>query len=129
VADLRATLAGALLALSVETSSTIIARSADGASTLAEVRARGPEGGGSLAYRISGKAKGDRLELVVSSDFGDGGGGRPQRVSSGVCAERLARLAGELDKRGFPGVATHPERCSAKSRSNLVTVAKAPSEQ
>jgi hypothetical protein len=124
VADLLWHPAGALLALSVETSSTIIARSADGESKLVEVRARGPEGGGSLTYRIAGKAKADKLELLVSSDFGNGGGGRPQRVSSGVCAERLARLASELEKRGFRGVATHADRCSAKPRTNLVTVAK-----
>jgi hypothetical protein len=112
-----------LLAMSVTTESTIIARSADGNSTLAEVRAHGPEGGGSLAYRLRSAGQ-PQLEMEVSSDFGDGGSHKPQRISAGTCRERLLDLGRALAQRGFVGVATHPERCSASSRTGLVTVAR-----
>ena len=40
----------------------------------------GPEGGGSLTYRIEGKRARKAVEFLVSSDFSPGGSTRPQLV-------------------------------------------------
>jgi hypothetical protein len=110
-----------LLAMSVTTDSTIIARSTDGKSTLREVRAHGPEGGGSLTYSL--RSAGRRaLDLELSSNFGTGGPHKPQLVSAATCSERLRELERELDRRGFTGVTTRPERCRGSDREDLVTV-------
>jgi hypothetical protein len=119
---LAALIAGApaALAMNVRTERTPLAHAAGGA-TLFEVREIGPEGGGSLAYRIEGRAPRDASEFVVSSNFSPGNGTRPQRVSPDMCRERLAALEAELVRRRFAGVSVHPEGCGAKSRSGLVT--------
>jgi len=104
----------------------LLARSIDGGSALYEVRGRGPEGGGSLIYRIEGKKGRKGLEFVVSSDFSPGGSSQPQQISVATCEERLDALSGELAKRGIRGVAVSPERCRNPDRDGLVTVATAP---
>jgi len=99
-----------------------LARSPDGASTLYEVRGWGPEGGGSLAYRVEGKGRGKGVEFLVSSTFSPGGASKPQIVAPATCEQRLAALAEETARRGIRGVAVHPERCRASEREHLVTV-------
>ena len=93
---------------------------APGGSTLYEVRGDGPEGGGSLGYRVQGKAAADRVDFLVSSDFSPGDGSRPQTVSSEICAQRLDALAAELAKRKFAGVTVHAEACRADHRTGLI---------
>jgi hypothetical protein len=104
----------------------LLARSADGGSALFEVRGWGPEGGGSLTYRIEGKKSRKGLEFVVSSDFSPGGSSQPQLISVSTCEERLDALSGELTKRAIRGVAVSPERCRNPDRDGLVTVATPP---
>ena len=104
----------------------LLARSADGGSALYEVRGWGPEGGGSLTYRIEGKRSRKALEFLVSSDFSPGGSTRPQQVPEATCEERLDALSAELAKRGIRGVAVSPARCRNPDRDGLVTVATPP---
>jgi len=110
----------AVFAMHVRADRTELARAADGAA-LYEVREAGPEGGGALTYRVEGKAPGDAVDFVVSSDFSPGDGSRPQRVSPATCRQRLAALGAELAKRKIAGATVHPDRCDARSRSGLVT--------
>lgn len=106
-------------AMSIRETKKQLARAASGA-TLYEVRADGPEGGGSLTYRVQGKAARDRVDFVVSSDFGHGGSEKPQTVSAEDCRQRLAALAAELAKRKITGVALHPEACATADREGTV---------
>ena len=115
---------GAVFAMSIEESKTPLARSADGATTLYEVRGQGPEGGGSLAYRVQGQPPAQRADFLVSSDLSPGDGSRPQSVSAEICRQRLDALATELGKRKIAGVTLHPEGCRANRRVGLVVVAK-----
>jgi hypothetical protein len=112
------------LAMGIQETKTLLVKSADGASALYEVRGHGPEGGGSLGYRIDGAKRGDRTDYVVSSTFSPGNGSRPQTVSAGECARRVAALTAALAARHFPAVATHPERCQTPSRDDIVTVTR-----
>ena len=113
-------------AMSIRENKTPLARSADGA-VLFEIRAHGPEGGGSLSYRVQGKSAGDRADFLLSSDFSPGDGSRPQIVSPETCRERLGALGIELAKRKIPGVTLHPEGCRADSRAGLVVARPAAS--
>jgi hypothetical protein len=123
VAALAACGPSAVLAMTVYVTRRPIARSSEGA-TLYEVRGSGPEGGGSLTYRVQGKAPGDAVEFVVSSDFSPGDGSQPQTVSREMCRERLAALAAELAKRRIPGVVVNPEECGSASRAGVVVNAQ-----
>jgi hypothetical protein len=113
-------------AMGVRQERRLLARSADGNSALYEVRGWGPEGGGSLTYRIEGKRSKKGLEFLVSSDFSPGGSTRPQLVPVATCEERLDALSAELAKRGIRGVAVSPARCRSPDRDGLVTVATTP---
>jgi hypothetical protein len=117
---------GAPGAMSIRQERRLLARSTDGGSALYEVRGRGPEGGGSLTYRIEGKRARKAVEFLVSSDFSPGGSTRPQQVPIATCEERLDALSAELAKRGIRGVAVSPERCRNPERDGLVTVATPP---
>jgi len=111
--------ATAAFAMSIRESKTPLARSADGA-TLTEVRAHGPEGGGSLTYRVQGKSARDVVDFLMSSDLSPGDGSRPQTVPPETCRQRVAALGTELAKRKIAGVTLHPEACSSESRAGLV---------
>jgi hypothetical protein len=113
-------------AMGVRQERRLLARSADGGSTLYELRGWGPEGGGSLTYRIEGKRARKVIEFLVSSDFSPGGSARPQLVPVATCEERLDALSVELTKRGIRGVAVSPARCRNPDRDGLVTVATPP---
>jgi len=115
--------AAAAFAMGIRESKTELARSTEGA-TLYEVRGDGPEGGGSITYRVQGRAGRDRVDFLVSSDFSPGGPRRPQTVSGEVCRQRLAALGAELAKRKFAGVSLHPEACGTRARAGLVIVEK-----
>ena len=106
-------------AMSIRETKSKLARSPDGA-TLYEIRADGPEGGGSLTYRVQGKAARDRVDFVLSSNFGHGGSGKPQIVSTETCRQRVAALGAELAKRKIAGVALHPEACQSADREGAV---------
>jgi hypothetical protein len=111
--------AHAALAMHIRNNRRELARSPDGA-VLYELRADGPEGGGSLTYRVEGKSRRDGVDFVVSSDFSPGNGSTPQTVSAKICEERLAALGAKLTKRKIPGVTLHPEGCRSKDRSGIV---------
>jgi hypothetical protein len=106
-------------AMSVRQTKTPLARSADGA-TLFEVRGDGPEGGGSLSYRVQGRSRRDAVDFLVSSDFSPGDGSTPQAISVETCRGRIAALGAEITKRKIPGVTLHPERCNTDRRAGLV---------
>lgn len=114
----------AAFAMSVRENRRLLAKSPDGARVLYEIAADGPEGGGSLTYRLEGRRKADRVDYLVSSDFSPGGASQPQLVTAEACARQVDALAAALAKQGFRGVATHPERCTLPSRQGLVTVAR-----
>src|SRR5574339_153059 len=82
-------------AMGIRESKTQIARAPDG-SALFEVLGHGPEGGGSIGYRVQGKTSADRVDFLLSSDFSPGGSSRPQTVSREICEQRLGALAAEL---------------------------------
>jgi len=109
--------------MSIRYSRTLLVRSPDGAHALYELRGDGPEGGGSLGYRLEGPRRADRVDYPVSSTFSPGNGSEPQTIAIDVCVQRIEALAAALAKRGFRGVATHAERCRTPSRDGLVTVA------
>jgi hypothetical protein len=111
------------LAMSMRESKTPLTSSADGA-TLYEVQGEGPEGGGSLSYRVQGRSPRDTIDFLVSSDLSPGDGSRPQSVSTEVCRQRLAALTTELAKRKIAGVTVRPEGCRTVHRVGLVAVAK-----
>ena len=117
---------GASDAMGVRYERRLLGRSADRSSALYEVRGWGPEGGGSLTYRIEGKRTRKVVEFLVSSDFSPGGSARPQQVPISTCEERLDALSVELAKRGIRGVAVSPARCRNPDRDGLVTVATSP---
>ena len=117
--------AGAAFAMGIRESKTELVRSTDGAA-LYEVRGDGPEGGGSLAYRVQGRAPRDRVDFLVSSDFSPGGSSRPQTVSAEICRQRIAALGAELAKRKIARVTLHPDACSTRDRAGLVVVEKPP---
>jgi hypothetical protein len=117
---------GAPEAMGVRQERRLLARSTDGGSALYDVRGWGPEGGGSLTYRIEGKRSRKAVEFLVSSDFSPGGSTRPQLVPIATCEERLDALSAELAKRGIRGVAVSPARCRNPDRDGLVTVAAPP---
>ena len=112
-------LAGPVTGMFIRTQALVISRSTDGKSTLQQEHQQGPEGGGSLTYRLTGPA--GAASFVVSSDFSPGGGSRPQRVSAAECTRRLAELSRQLNVRGFSGITIHAERCQNKLRQALVT--------
>ncbi len=109
--------------MSLRHDETTLAHSPDGRSVLVQDEAQGPEGGGSLTYRVTG---GKAHEFVISSDFSPGDGSTPQAVSEKECRARLAELSALLTQLGFTGVAVHPEACARQRRSGAVTVAAAP---
>jgi hypothetical protein len=110
---LLASVAGAM---SIRSSSRIVARSADGAHELIEVIESGPEGGGALRYQL-----GDR-KLTISSTFSPGDGSRPQAVPEASCREQVTELGVLLAKLGFRGVKAHPEACGREGREGAVEV-------
>ena len=109
-------------AMGIRYDRTRLVRSPDGASALYEVRGWGPEGGGSLTYRLESKGPGKPADFLVSSTFSPGGPSKPETVAPAACEQRLAALAEETAKRGILGVKIHPERCRAAERVKLVTV-------
>jgi hypothetical protein len=111
-------LPGIAPAMSVRESSTSLGHSRDGKWELFEDDARGPEGGGSIAYRLAGS---EPRTFEVSSDFSPGNGSRPQRVSEKDCRAHLTDLAALLTRYGFDGVRVHPEVCGTNSRGGAVT--------
>ena len=112
----------AAFAMGVQVNKTPLARSIDGA-TLYEMRGQGPEGGGSLSYRVQGPRPADSADFLVSSDLSPGDGSRPQSVSVEVCRQRLAALASKLAQQKIGGVTLHPEGCQTNRRVGLVVVA------
>ena len=105
-------------AMGVRETSTSLAKSTDGKSELFEDDASGPEGGGSIAFHVTG----DELrKLVISSDFSPGDGTRPQSVPADLCRARLGELKAVCDRRGFSSVSFHPDVCSRPSRVGAVT--------
>jgi len=117
---------GASQAMGIVQERRLLAHSADGRSALYEVRGRGPEGGGSLAYRVEGKVRRKSVEFLVSSNFSPGGSSQPQLVPVSLCEQRLDALSTELATRGFRGIAVSPERCRTPDRDGLVTIATLP---
>jgi hypothetical protein len=115
--------AGAAFAMGIRESKTELVRSTDGAA-LYEVRRDGPEGGGSLTYRVQGRSPRDRVDFLVSSDFSPGGPSQPQTVAPEICRQRIAALGAELAKRKIPRVTLHPEACASGDRAGVVSVAK-----
>lgn len=113
-------------AMGIRYDRTRLARSPDGASTLYEVRGWGPEGGGSLTYRLESRGRGKAVDFLVSSTFSPGGPTKPETVAPATCEQRLAGLAEETTKRGILGVTIHPERCRAATRAELLTVGSPP---
>lgn len=110
-------------AMNVRENSRSLGKSADGKSELFEDVARGPEGGGSITFRVTGDPV---QKFIISSDFSPGGGDTPQTVSEKVCREKLAALAELLTTRGFPGFAVNPDVCAKKNRSGAVSAGQKP---
>jgi len=120
VATLIACGAPAVFAMGIRESKQQLARSANGAAALYEIRGHGPEGGGALTYRVQGKTARGAVDFVVSSDYGPGDGSRPETVSPEVCRQRVESLAAEIAMRKILGVTVHPEACASKSRDGVV---------
>lgn len=116
--------ASSALAMGIRESKTLLVKSSDGAHALYELRGEGPEGGGSLGYRLQGPKPDDWADYLVSSTFSPGDGSQPQTISADECAHRVDGLTAALARRGFRGVATHPERCKKPSRDGIVTLAR-----
>jgi hypothetical protein len=112
----------AALAMGIRESKRELARAPDGA-VLYEVRGDGPEGGGSLTYRVQAKSARKGASLLVSSTLGPGDGSQPQAISPDVCRQRLDALGADLAKHKFRGVTLHPEACCSETRAGLVVVA------
>jgi hypothetical protein len=115
---------GRALAMGIRWERMQLARSADGASAVYEVRGWGPEGGGSLAYRVELRATRKGTDFLVSSTFSPGDSSKPEVVPAELCEQRLAALATELSKRGIRGLAVNPGQCRKKERDGLVTAAR-----
>ena len=110
--------AAAAAAMSIREHSRSLGKSGDHKSELFEDVSDGPEGGGSISYRLTG----DEVQtFLISSDFSPGNGSRPQTVPEKLCRERLTALAALLKARGFQGLAVHPEVCAQKARVGAVS--------
>ena len=113
-------------AMGITQDESLFAWSSDGAAALLAVRAHGPEGGGSFAWRIIGP-RSDQT-FVVSSDFSPGGPTRPQRISGAACSKTLVSLQETLEALHFDKVETRPRGCKEKARDLTLRVTKAHSE-
>jgi hypothetical protein len=118
--------AGSAGAMGIRYQRASLARSTDGACALYEVTGWGPEGGGSLSYRVEGKPRRTDVEFLVSSTFSPGGASQPQTVPPETCRQRLAELAAELTRRNIQGVTLHPQGCAGHDREHLATTTTPP---
>ena len=109
------------LAMGVRSTDTELAKSDDGKVTLVEVDSSGPEGGGSLVYKLK-SASGEEA-FVISSNFSPGDGSRPQSISEKACVDALTKLDAKTAA-WKAHVTVHPEACKSKARSGAVTVGK-----
>jgi hypothetical protein len=100
--------------MGVRSSSSSLARSPDGKHELFEVQESGPEGGGSLSYRL------DDQTFTISRDFSPGDGSRPQAVPEALCRERLRALEASSVRLHFRSVKVHPEACAQARREGAV---------
>src|SRR5204863_377485 len=90
-----ALLPGVTSAMGIRNTRTLLARSPDGAHALYEIRGHGPEGGGSLGYRLEGRRRDDTADYPVSSTFSPGDGSRPP-----LRRPRRRRRLSARDRRG-----------------------------
>ena len=117
-------------ALSIREHRTPIAQSKNGKWSLVRIDAAGPEGGGSLSYRIEPTTseredqKDSARTYVVSSTFSPGNGSTPQTISVAGCQKAANDLAAHLVKAGFVGVTVAPEECEENHRNRVVLVDK-----
>ena len=117
------TISTSALAMSIRGDASVVAWSKDGSAFLVEKQLHGPEGGGAVIYYFVGTRPQELVAAKLSSDFGDGGGGRPQTVKTPQCRDAAQRLARALGDR-FPGVTVSPDRCAERHRDGVVTVEK-----
>lgn len=106
-------------AMSIRTETETLATSADGKSALQRLDSSGPEGGGSVTYRVTGS---EPRDFEISNDLSPGDGSRPQHISERVCRDRLAELMKLVAKRGIRGVSIDPKACASESREGAVAV-------
>jgi len=111
----------AAMAMSIRSSTSVLAWSKDGDAALLAVDEDGPEGGGSLRYVLISAGEPTRTEALVSSDFSPGGPSRPQRVSEAACREAVTALGKAMGGR-FDGVALEVSGCGAHRQ--VVTVSE-----
>ena len=97
---------------------TALAFSEDGRSVLVRAEIDGPEGGRVLSYEIWSADSPHRTHAELSSNLSTGGA-KPEKIDAAACAQALRALGEGLKKRGFKGVAVHPDRCA--KREGLVT--------
>ena len=109
------------LAMHISSEETPLAKSDDGATTLIQIDSYGPEGGGSLVYKL--KSASGEESFIISSTFSPGDGSRPQTISEKACVEALTKL-GAKTANWKAHVVVHPEACGSKGRSAPVTVGK-----
>lgn len=99
-----------------------LAWSSDGQSILIEERQSGPEGGGSLAYRLISLHQSIDKTWQVSSDFSDGGSNTHQEVTVAQCQKTVAELQKALLKAEFHDTHVHLDACRSDYRKDLVMV-------
>jgi hypothetical protein len=111
------------LAMGVRARTELLAFNDAGTCAVLREVAHGPEGGGSVTFKIMGPRT--RIQETLGSDFSDGGPRRPQRVGAGACRAALGRISAALAANGFSGVSTVTEVCQSRTRALALTVSAA----
>lgn len=115
-------------AMGITTRESLHAWSKDGGAALLLVQAQGPEGGGSMAWRLL-THDGEDSTYTVSSDFSPGGTSRPEVVSAGECKKKITSLDKALKKAGFINFRTRAKDCDTKTRDLTLQITKRHSEE
>lgn len=115
-------------AMGVTTRETLHAWSKDGGAALLLVQVQGPEGGGSIAWRVL-TSDGADTTYAVSSDFSPGGSVRPQIIRSRECKKTLTTLEKRLKELSFINFQTRPKDCDTKTRDLSLQITKRHSEE
>ena len=108
---------GPVRALSIRSNVHVIAWSKDGSGALLGVSAQGPEGGGSVNFRVFSAKENVDLAFELSDDMSPGDGSTPQRVWAIQCLSRLGDIKAAAARLHIEGVEYFRSGCFDSRRT------------
>jgi hypothetical protein len=108
------------LALHIRQYDRIVAWSDDSASALISVDRSGPEGGGSIGFRLISPKRNIDTEFILSSNFSPGNGSSPQTIPAASCKSSVKALSKLLTKCAFKGIKVNPGSCQHDRAATLL---------